>query len=126
MPVKYLFRIEDERYLKNIIEEGEIIEKENYLPILPTVLINGTIGIGTGFSTSIPSYNPLDLIKWIKVWLDNDNTYDEEYDFPKLTPWYRNFKGTIEESKNGYTTSGVLTMESKGVIRLHDIHLLIP
>lgn len=33
-----------------------------YMPIIPTVLVNGAEGIGTGWSTSIPNYNPRDII----------------------------------------------------------------
>lgn len=33
-----------------------------YMPILPTVLINGADGIGTGWSTTIPNYNPRDIM----------------------------------------------------------------
>ena len=44
--------------LKYNEEEGATIEPEWYIPILPLVLINGSEGIGTGFSTKIPSHNP--------------------------------------------------------------------
>ena len=37
-----------------------------YMPILPTVLVNGAEGIGTGWSTSIPNFNPHDIVKNIK------------------------------------------------------------
>jgi DNA topoisomerase-2 len=30
-----------------------------YVPIIPMVLVNSSIGIGTGFSTCIPSFDPL-------------------------------------------------------------------
>ncbi len=33
-----------------------------YMPIIPTVLVNGAEGIGTGWSTSIPNYNPRDIV----------------------------------------------------------------
>lgn len=34
-----------------------------YMPVVPTVLVNGAEGIGTGWSTSIPNYNPRDLVR---------------------------------------------------------------
>ena len=34
-----------------------------YCPILPMVLVNGAEGIGVGWSTSIPNYNPRDIIR---------------------------------------------------------------
>jgi hypothetical protein len=33
-----------------------------YVPIIPIVLVNGAEGIATGWSTSIPMYNPFDVI----------------------------------------------------------------
>jgi len=44
-------------------EEGQSIEPEYYLPILPMVLVNGAEGIGTGWSTSIPQFNPREIVE---------------------------------------------------------------
>lgn len=46
------------------------IEPEFYIPIIPMALVNGCIGIGTGFSTKIPFYNPLDIIDNILIMLN--------------------------------------------------------
>ena len=81
-------------------EDGLKIEQEWYLPILPTVLLNGTQGIGTGYSSNIPNFNPLDVINAIKCKLKGKS-------YPDLMPWYRNFKGTITQINNG-------SYESKG------------
>ena len=50
------------------------------------ILINGTEGIGTGFSTFIPQYNIEDIIQNIYQLMENK-------DMIPMTPWYRNFKG---------------------------------
>ena len=104
-----MYKIEDENYLTNLEEDGNIIEPEYYLPILPMVLVNGRKGgIGTGFSSTIPSYNPLDLIKWINYWLDNNFKNNTN-----LVPWYRNFKGSIEvdaDNSNKYISKGVMKL----------------
>lgn len=42
-------------YLK---DEGQSIEPKHYLPIIPMTLVNGSEGIGTGWSTYIPCHNP--------------------------------------------------------------------
>jgi len=39
-----------------------LIEHEYYIPIIPMILVNGGLGIGTGFSTNIPNHNPEDII----------------------------------------------------------------
>jgi DNA topoisomerase-2 len=37
------------------------------------ILVNGTEGIGTGWSTSVPSYNPLEILKNIENKLENES-----------------------------------------------------
>ncbi len=39
------------------------------MPILPMVLVNGAEGIGTGWSTSIPNYNPRDVVANLQRYL---------------------------------------------------------
>ena len=74
-------------------DDGVKIEPECYYPIIPMVLVNGAEGIGTGFSTSIPCYNPLDLVH---------NIYNKMNNKPlnELTPWYKNFNGKIIKIDN--------------------------
>ena len=48
-----IFNANDNNILQNQIEDGMQIEPEFYIPIIPMVLINGTQGIGTGFSTKM-------------------------------------------------------------------------
>lgn len=52
----------DFELLENKEEEGEIIEPNFFLPIIPTVLLNGSSGIAVGFSSNILNRNPNDLI----------------------------------------------------------------
>src|SRR5690606_13412888 len=59
----YILRNEDLPILKNVVDEGETIEPETYYPVIPMILVNGTEGIATGYSTNIPCHNPLDIIK---------------------------------------------------------------
>jgi DNA topoisomerase II len=42
-------------------DDGLQVEPEFYAPILPMLLVNGARGIGTGYSTFIPAYNPRHL-----------------------------------------------------------------
>jgi DNA topoisomerase-2 len=51
---RHLFNENDDAVLDFLEEEGQSIEPEHYLPIVPLVLINGAEGIGTGWSTNIP------------------------------------------------------------------------
>lgn len=57
-----IFHQGDDPLLSYLNEEGQTIEPEYYAPVLPLVLVNGAEGIGTGWSTSIPNYNPRDIV----------------------------------------------------------------
>jgi DNA topoisomerase-2 len=59
-------------------------------------LVNGAEGIGTGWSTSIPCYNPLDICDNIKRRLRNPDSK-----FKRMTPWFRGFTGFIELKEDG-------------------------
>ena len=110
-----LFRKEDEPILNYIVEEGRQIEPDVYAPIMPTILINGSIGIGTGFSTDIPMFNPRDIANNILKMIDGDQP-----DF--IHPWYKGFKGIVK--KNGqdkYTTHGVFEVLNENSVRVTEI-----
>ena len=51
---------------KHFVVWSQVIESLRYCPILPMVLVNGAEGIGVGWSTSIPNYNPRDIIRHSK------------------------------------------------------------
>lgn len=97
---KFIFRQEDEPILNYLNDDGVQIEPKNYYPIIPMILVNGAEGIGTGFSTSIPCYNPLDIIDNIFKLMDNK-------DMKPMHPWYKNFNGNIVKSdENTYDVYG--------------------
>lgn len=80
-----LFCEEDDGILHYLNEEGQSIEPDYYLPILPMVLINGAVGIGTGWSTTIPSFSPIDLVENLKRKLL------EGKELTRMGPWFRGF-----------------------------------
>ena len=119
---RLLFRKEDDVLLEAQYEDKEKIEPVMYVPILPMILINGGLGIGTAFSCSVPMYNPLDIIQCISTWLGEERWKSEEpFSFPELTPWYNGFKGTIEKTgDHKFVTKGII--ERKGdVVTVREI-----
>ncbi len=106
-----LFDKNDFPILNYLDDDGTSIEPEFYLPILPTILINGTEGIGTGYSTSIPKFNPKEIIEYLERKLKGD-----KINF-NLTPWYKNFKGKIiKVDSNNYISQGRYTFDKKYLI----------
>jgi DNA topoisomerase-2 len=81
------------------------------------ILVNGSEGIGTGYSTNIPCYNPKDIIENLKLLIKN-----EESDLKEMVPWYSGFKGTIvKESDNKYITCGVWSRSSPTSIEITEL-----
>jgi DNA gyrase/topoisomerase IV subunit B len=128
---KIFLPIDDNLLTKNY-DNGKQIEYEFYLPILPVILANGAEGMAVGFSTKIPSYNPLDLVDRLILLLQRyddieNNDVDDEYDTAfddreYLTPWYWRHDGEIEmippkEDKVGYNYTGWI---SKGILKKDD------
>jgi DNA topoisomerase-2 len=93
---RLVFHKDDDNILSYQVEEGQRIEPDFYAPILPMCLINGAEGIGTGWSTSIPCYNPLQIADNIRKRLRNRN-----YSFHRMIPWFRGFTGRIELKEDG-------------------------
>ena len=84
----------DDHVLTYLDDDGTPVEPMFYIPILPMLLVNGSKGIGTGFSTDIMCYNPLDLIEYMRSSL---TTTDGIATPPTIAlhPYYQGFKGTI-------------------------------
>ena len=61
-----LFIPSDENLLVFQKEDNLRIEPEWYCPVIPTVLANGCEGIGTGYSTTVPNYNPREIVANIR------------------------------------------------------------
>ena len=70
---RHLFSVHDDPVLKYMRDDNQRIEPEWYIPIIPMVLVNGAEGIGTGWSTKIPNYNPREIVANIKRMLDGND-----------------------------------------------------
>jgi len=114
---KYIFRPEDEPILNYLDDDGLSIEPDYYLPIIPTILLNGVKGIGTGYSTSIPAFNPSTLIKNMKRIIENRDLVDK-----KLGPWYTGHKGKmISLSDNVYLSKGLYEIVNSTTVRVTEL-----
>ena len=120
---RFLFPEEDDDLLERVVDDGDVVEPVYYVPIIPMVLVNGSDGIGSGWSSTIPNYNPLEIVEMVRTWLDNQDYDPTPVDgtvieiFEPITPWYRGFKGTIEDGGKGrYISKGISTHTDDGVV----------
>ena len=120
-----IFPKEDDAILKYLDDDGLIVEPIFYAPIVPMILINGSKGIGTGFSTDIMCYNPIQIIDYLKNKLEQEIAMDLEIEMEldsekkaepntsiqtqtqtqksteEFLPYYEGFQGTIEKIATG-------------------------
>ncbi|KAL6515775.1 DNA topoisomerase 2 [Orobanche hederae] len=118
---RFLFPKDDDRLLDYLNEDGQSIEPTWYVPVIPTVLVNGSEGIGTGWSSYIPNYNPRDIVANVRRMLN-----DEE--MVPMDPWYRGFTGVIEKSQKtvkeigmNYTACGIIEEVDETTLRISEL-----
>ena len=97
-----LFPDADDAVLDYLNDDGTLVEPQFYVPILPMVLVNGSKGIGTGFSTDIMCYNPLDIVTYLRDKLScsssssssSSSSFTSTIDF---IPYYNGFTGEVRK-----------------------------
>ncbi len=120
---KYIYKQDDESVLVYNYEDGVQIEPTVYYPIIPMVLVNGAEGIGTGFSTFIPSYNPIDIVENIKKYLVAKSVNkDAPVTLNELHPWYRGFTGQVTKlNEDTWQISGSYKIINENTIKISEL-----
>jgi len=108
--VKLIFHEDDMKVLDYLEEDGMTIEPEHYIPIIPLLLVNGSTGIATGYSTSIPSFNLKDIIQNIKRMISDEEPV-------AMTPYFKGFTGDVDDDK----TTGKYTRVSPVKIEITEL-----
>lgn len=129
MLTEYIFREEDNPVLTQVNDDGDLVQPEFYVPIIPMILVNGSLGIGTGWSSSVPCYNPLDLTKAVRQWMTGNREEPVIVDgecvnspFGEFRPWYRGFKGDITFAGKGkWNTCGTISNVKKNTVEVTEL-----
>ena len=107
----------DFELLESRYEEGIEIEPSFFLPIIPTVLLNGGSGIAVGFATNILNRNPIDLIDSCIKELSK-----RRYDEPK--PWYKGFNGSCNRDETNPSTwilKGIYDVKNTSTVHISEL-----
>jgi DNA topoisomerase-2 len=107
----------DFELLENRIEEGYVVEPNFFLPIVPTLLLNGSPGIAVGYSTNILNRNPVEVVDACIAHLNGKKPKE-------LKPWLAEFGGTYtrdKENKNKWLISGVYKVLNTTTVRVTDL-----
>lgn len=111
---RHLFNESDDPVLNYLEEEGQLIEPDFFLPIVPLILVNGAEGIGTGWSTSIPQYNPREIINNIKRLMSGEAC-------ESMSPWYKGYTGQIVMADGKYQVTGIYNILSDDELEITDL-----
>lgn len=100
---KKVFNPLDNPLLNYLQDDEQTVEPEWYVPVLPMLLVNGCEGIGSGWSTSIPPFNPIDIIENIRLLMDGK-------EMKEMTPWFKGWEGNIykETGKDRWRLEGIV------------------
>jgi DNA topoisomerase-2 len=121
---RLIFPEQDNAILKYLEDDGVFVEPNYYVPIIPMVLVNGSSGMGTGFSTDIPCFNPIELIDYLNNKLQTQYTTTSIVDTTEFKPYYEGFNGTIKKhpaNSGKYITKGKYERVSDAEIRIVEL-----
>lgn len=106
----------DFELLQNQIEEGNEIEPKFFLPIIPTVLLNGSSGIAVGFATNILNRNPVDLVDACLRVIAGKKA-------GSLLPWWKEYSGPVSqvEGTNQYVMRGVYRVQNTTTVEITEL-----
>lgn len=115
---RFIYPEADDQIVQYLNDDGTLVEPVHYVPIIPMLLVNGSKGIGTGFSSEFLCYNPLSIIDNVQTVL-SASTGEEA---SKLEPYYEGFKGKILElNENKYLIKGSYEIVSDKQIRITEL-----
>ena len=116
---RHIFHEADDHILKYLDDDGIGVEPEYYVPIIPTVLLNGVSGIGTGFSSTIPPFDAKTIIDYMMRRLNDDDP-----ESVKFVPHYEGFRGTVkscDEDNRKFLIKGIYKRESDDTVVIYEL-----
>lgn len=112
---RLLFPQVDDNLLKYNYDDNQRVEPEWYIPIIPTVLVNGADGIGTGWASKIPNYDIREIVNNIHRLLNGEEPQP-------MLPNYKGFRGTIDQvMDNQFLNSGEIAIIDSTTIEISEL-----
>jgi DNA gyrase/topoisomerase IV subunit A len=110
---------------KHIFKDSEILEYSSdpeepeplyYLPVIPTILLNGITGIATGFACNILPRSLKDLKKLCRKYCKNQKISNKD-----LVPTFPDFSGSVVKSGMKWICEGIFNWKSKTQIEITEL-----
>jgi DNA topoisomerase-2 len=112
-----IFHPDDDELLNYLNDDGMSIEPEHYMPVIPMVLVNGSDGIGTGWSSCVNNHNPRDIIENIRRLIVGDEP-------EKMVPFYSGYTGDISISADTkYSVTGKIERTNETTLFISELPL---
>lgn len=113
---RQIFRKEDDLILDRIKVGDMKIEPKYFIPVLPSILLNGAEGMGTGHATRIFCYSPTDLKNAILKVLDGKT-------LPRfgLIPYWKGFRGTVTRENGQVVVTGKIESENSTTLKITEL-----
>eukprot|EP00592_Proboscia_alata_P019197 CAMPEP_0194418490 /NCGR_PEP_ID=MMETSP0176-20130528/17623_1 /TAXON_ID=216777 /ORGANISM="Proboscia alata, Strain PI-D3" /LENGTH=1564 /DNA_ID=CAMNT_0039224989 /DNA_START=235 /DNA_END=4929 /DNA_ORIENTATION=- len=112
-----IFHPDDDALLNFLDDDGLSIEPSYYVPVIPTLLVNGSDGIGTGWSTSVPNYCTRQIISNIRKLLDGEEP-------EPMDPHYYGFKGGMIADplkKGSFVVTGTIERVDESTLHISEL-----
>ena len=104
--------------------EGREIEPAFYVPVFPTIFLNGSDGISTGYAQKIYPRNPKDILKYIRARLTKS---DKVPHVENALPWFKGFLGETklvkEKDADGKTTTKIVNYGVVEKVNSNTLHI---
>ena len=114
-----IFSSLDDPLLDYHLDDNKRIEPQFYMPVLPMVLVNGSDGIGTGWSSSIPNYDPEEIVENLRRMMRGEET-------KPMQPWFRGWTGELTANGDGkYTFHGRIEKTGKHEVQISELPIRV-
>ena len=114
----------DRPLCKGQLFEGSMIEPAYYVPVFPTLFLNGSDGISTGYKQTIYPRNPKEILKYIRAIL---NKSDKIPHIENAMPWFKGFLGETklikEKDANGNVSEKVMNYGVVEKVNSNTLHI---
>lgn len=114
---KKMFDPEDDHILSYQYDKGDKIEPLFYLPKLPMLLINGSMGTGNGYASSVLQYAPAEVKQAVEEVLKTGVVQT------KLTPFLEGYYGSVSKDHDTgqVTFEGSIERVGSNKIIIHEL-----
>jgi DNA topoisomerase-2 len=119
---RLVFPEHDDAVLEFLQEDGIGVEPRHYVPIIPMLLVNGSRGIGTGYSSDVPCYDVGEVIRAVRA-----RVQGQPSDGGGWVPSWRGFKGTVtivtnpKTEKKSAITQGIVRKVKENVYEITEL-----